>query len=88
MAKRKPKRTKRTKRMTACDCLEKVNQGLKKEGANTQVTGHVTIDFGKGRATIIPALAVEKADPKRREKPRAVLPTYCPFCGKKYPEAK
>jgi len=67
-----------------CDCLEKTQEAL--EDYNTRIVTTMQMDFERGRMRSLPLLAVEKIDKKKRKKPITVVPTYCPICGKKYPE--
>lgn len=74
-----------TKRLQTCGCLSKVNAALKKKGENTRVDSVLIFAVGTGLSVSIPRLATIKAE-KSRKRMRTIVPAYCPFCGKKYPE--
>jgi hypothetical protein len=58
-----------------CNCISKVNEMLSDHNARLLVP-----IFGPQR----PFLATDKVDSKKRGKPPAMFPTFCPFCGEKY----
>lgn len=79
-----------TKRKTAtgCNCIYKVNEALKKEGSNTRLEVPFFINMQTGNPAPPKCLLKTcKADSKKREPLRTIVATYCPICGKKYPEA-
>ena len=62
-----------------CDCIEKLNNKL--EPHNTAVS--VSMDlFGGGPDKAV--VATVKADDSKRGRPKALIASYCPFCGTKY----
>jgi hypothetical protein len=62
-----------------CDCIRKVNEIITKESG---MRLRSTINLSSGISHV--ALATEPvAGVKRR--PYNLIPTYCPFCGEKYP---
>lgn len=75
------------KATVGCKCLEQVAPQLAKH--NCQIDAPLQINFKKGTGHASqPLLKVVKIDPKSRAKLMNVLCTYCPFCGKKYPESE
>lgn len=65
-----------------CDCIKSMNEKL------AVMNGRLTITFGfphdAGLSQAYPTIEVEKIKP-RGQRPPIALPTYCPFCGEKYP---
>jgi hypothetical protein len=73
-----------------CDCIKMTNDGLKEHPEwNTQVLVPITFSMKNGglKADRL-AVATEKLDDKKRQKPITLFASYCPFCGEKYPEAE
>ncbi|MBN4961253.1 hypothetical protein JY423_03135 [Stenotrophomonas maltophilia] len=66
--------------MSACDCMDKVDQRLAEAGANTQLSRSFFLGAAVSSTVTIATKAVEK---KRGHSPWAVKPTFCPFCGVK-----
>ena len=66
-----------------CDCMTKVNTSLKERNTRLSVSFLLTKDLSG--MDCLPMLAVEKIDAKIRKRPISVIPTFCPFCGNKYP---
>lgn len=69
--------------MEECGCLDGINDAIAKSGRNTQIGW--TLDFSTGVKKV--RIATIKADESKREKPIAMEPKFCPFCGKSYPVA-
>jgi hypothetical protein len=69
--------------MSKCDCMTKVNDGLKDRNTRLASTFILTRDLGG--MDCLPTLAVEKLDRSKRGRAMPVIPTFCPFCGTKYP---
>lgn len=64
----------------ACDCIRTLDAQLKPY--NTRLG--VTLVFGKTSA-VYPTLVTEQVEKGRgKAKAKAMLPTFCPFCGVKY----
>lgn len=64
-----------------CDCIELANKALEPEG--TQLLTMFSLRGGPTCAVV----ASEKIPTLRqRVKPKTVIATFCPFCGKKYPD--
>ncbi len=68
--------------MSACDCMDKVDQRLAEAGANTQLSRSFFLGATVSSTVTIATKAVEK---KRGHSPWAVAPAFCPFCGVKLP---
>ncbi|HDS1834419.1 TPA: hypothetical protein QEM98_000506 [Stenotrophomonas maltophilia] len=66
--------------MSACACMEKVDQRLAEAGANTQLCRSFYLGDSVSSTVTIATKAVEK---KRGHSPWSVKPTFCPFCGVK-----
>lgn len=66
-----------------CDCMTKVNESLATR--NTRLASGFMLTKDLGGMDCLPLLAVEKVDKRVRKRPTSVIPTYCPFCGEKYP---
>lgn len=67
-----------------CNCLTLLNQRLAKEQINTKITSHSVVNFETGHIRTTVGIDTEKRDPRNKEKKRIILPTFCPFCGKRY----
>jgi hypothetical protein len=64
-----------------CKCINEMNQELGKH--NTRLSLMITFDGGT-----YPAIGTEQIERGRgKARAKAVLPTYCPFCGAKYDHA-
>ena len=63
----------------SCECLAKVNKALERHG--TKLVECFSLLASSGCAVV----ASEKIPTLRRVKPKTVIASYCPFCGKKYP---
>ena len=66
-----------------CDCMTRVNGSLEDRNTRLQTSFILTRDLSGIDCT--PLLAVEKRDSAKRGRPISVIPTFCPFCGVKYP---
>lgn len=66
--------------MSACDCIDKVDQRLAEAGANTRLSRSFYLGDSVSSTVTIATKAVEK---KRGHSPWSVKPTFCPFCGVK-----
>lgn len=69
--------------MPVCDCAEKVNAALKKQGNHEELFLALALN---GRDFIaIPIIETRKDTGTRHTRGKTRLtPSYCPFCGKKY----
>jgi len=67
-----------------CNCVAEVNKSLEKEGSNSRLISSLIFNLTTGEAEVRVKLAMEKADSKKRERIKPLLPNYCPICGKKY----
>lgn len=68
-----------------CTCMTGINADLKEHNARLATSFVMTRDR-KGM-DCLPIVQTEKLQSKSRVKPPIVLPTFCPFCGVKYPRA-
>ena len=66
----------------SCSCWDQVDQTLAEQ--NTRIGR----SFGglTGRHYIM--IVSEKVDTKKRGKPRSIMASFCPFCGKKLKSSK
>ncbi len=69
--------------MMACHCIKLVNKTFSDEGVNTALDIVFSVMSGKTFCQI----RTMKADSSKREKPKTVAASFCPFCGKKYDKA-
>jgi hypothetical protein len=68
----------------ACNCLEKIQETLKEQAATDgleYMRVETVIDFASGQS--YPYMTIENKRGKRKNK-ITLVPTCCPFCGKKY----
>lgn len=69
-----------------CDCLKQVQEELKPH--NARVVRSMQVNLSNNTCGMSPPkLVLEKLDSKNRGKLLSVFCVYCPFCGKKYPDA-
>lgn len=66
-----------------CNCIALVNEQLQREMTGCYLRVFTNLTTGKTK----PAIATERRTGKGR-KPPMFVPTFCPFCGIKYPEPK
>jgi hypothetical protein len=71
-----------------CDCITLTEEALVREDSNTKLGVSILISRSTGQSRTVVEIATYKRDPKKREKPLGMIPTYCPFCGEKYPESE
>jgi hypothetical protein len=65
--------------MAGCKCLEKVDAQLAKQGAE------LDISFAIPEMYCRPVIATQRKDPRSRVKLSRLIASFCPFCGKEYP---
>lgn len=63
-----------------CKCATKHDAKLREHNVMLDTT------FMLSSGRVYPTIATIKIDKKNRARPPRVIPTYCPFCGVKYPE--
>lgn len=66
----------------SCDCIKTVDAKLKAH--NTRLS--LALCFNPARERLM--IATEVVEKKRGARPVAMFPSFCPFCGLKYPEPK
>lgn len=66
-----------------CTCMTKVNESLKEH--NTRLATSFVITKDLRGMDCLPLLQVAKIETRSRKRPMNVIPTFCPFCGEKYP---
>lgn len=66
-----------------CDCMTRVNESLKARNTKLSVSFCLSRDLSEADTMLM--IQTEKLDKQSRVKPATVIPTFCPFCGKKYP---
>jgi hypothetical protein len=67
---------------TGCDCIANADEYLKPKGQCVNATM-----FVGPRRIVMPLLRTDKWEiDKRRSLPTHMIATFCPMCGKKYPE--
>jgi hypothetical protein len=65
-----------------CDCKNAVNKGLAEKNAHLEEISLMNMATGRVRQSIV--IKTERVDRSIKRWTKAVVPTYCPFCGKKY----
>lgn len=66
-----------------CDCKERVNEKLKDRNTRLSVSFCLSSDLSEADAMLM--IQTEKLDKQKRTRAMPVIPTFCPFCGVKYP---
>lgn len=66
-----------------CDCMTRVNEKLKERNTRLAVSFCLSSDLSDADAMLM--IQTEKVDKGVRGKVMTVIPTFCPFCGTKYP---
>lgn len=70
--------------MPVCDCAEKVNTALKKQGNHEELFLALALG-GRGSFVAMPIIETRKDTGRSFTRGKTRLtPNYCPFCGKKY----
>lgn len=68
-----------------CTCITQANEQLAKD--NARIARTMLLNLDSSAATISGAMiVVEKIDSKKRTKLPTLFASYCPICGKKYPD--
>lgn len=68
-----------------CNCMQSVNESLKER--NSKLSISFCLSSGLSKMDALPIIATEKLQSKVRGSATIVIPTFCPFCGTKYPRA-
>ena len=63
-----------------CDCITKVNELIVKE-SGVRLCHTTNLTTGQSRV----AITTEAIPGKKKAKGYHLIPSYCPFCGEKYP---
>lgn len=67
-----------------CECIDKIDENLKKAGHNTAIDVPIIFSTSGVTAPQKTTVATVKADKSNRKKPARLYASYCPFCGIKY----
>ena len=71
-----------------CDCIEKINEALEKQGTNTMLDIPIVLNRVDTENVLESAARVKvttcKRDSSSRKQPMQMFASYCPFCGEKY----
>lgn len=71
---------------TGCDCIELTNKALVEHNERL-VTAYLFNRETGGRRTVV-RISTDLIEKKRGQRPRFMIPQFCPFCGAKYPESE
>lgn len=83
LAKKTPKNRSSKLSASPCDCAKRVDAELAKMGVSLEKSLRMDFETGKGEMAM-PFIAVRwKGSPVRGKRLPMLLPSYCPFCGKK-----
>ena len=63
-----------------CNCIDLTQEALIKH--NQRLPLMLSLVGGPSK----PYMQAEVIKPKRGERPMQLIPSYCPFCGEKYPD--
>jgi hypothetical protein len=66
-----------------CACMMAINDHLRAH--NTKLAFSFILTGDRSGMDVLPMIMVEKIDLKKRGKAMNIVPTFCPFCGTKYP---
>ncbi|MCK9599029.1 MAG: hypothetical protein M0R06_08320 [Sphaerochaeta sp.] len=72
-----------------CDCVKDINEKLKEK--NLRLSEDFVIDIQNAKintALFLTTEFIDSSKKKRGEHPKHFFLSYCPFCGKKYPQPK
>ena len=72
---------KKKRKPRTCKCIDRLNADLAE--FNTELDLVHSINFTNGSSRDWIQLATRKIDSKKRGKPKAVVASYCPSCGRK-----
>jgi len=73
------KRAAKKRAVKSCACVENVNKELAKQNEQLDLVFRMGTPEG-----VYPIVATMKLDTTKRTKRRVLVPTFCPFCGRKY----
>lgn len=78
------KATPKKKRGPQCDCIAMANKEFADMGQRLKTHDLMELCGNQLEFTRLPVIGVEKTEPRSRKPLNPVVPSYCPFCGKKY----
>jgi len=68
-----------------CNCIEDLDELLAQK--NTKISAAIQFSKNGILSARQPIIMTEKINPKKKEGPVKLFPSYCPFCGEQMPEA-